>query len=98
MKTTLIIGIALVIALFAFVFGGVESTYTGFLAAAIVAFQGYAGYYFEGKKSFVYALAGPVLLGFFIAVAKVPHVSFIVIMAWLGLTIYLGYKAEIDES
>ncbi len=96
MKTTLIISIAAVIAVFVFTLGGVESAITGLLAFGIVILQAYEGYYFEGKKSIPHALAGPVILASFLFVAKMQTLAFIVLMVWLGFTIYLGYKAEID--
>lgn len=98
MKTTFGIGIALVIGLLFFVLGGMDNALIGLLAFIIVAFQGYAGYYFEGRKSFPHALAGPMILGFFMFVASsgMQTLSFVSIMIWLVFTVYLGYKAEID--
>ena len=94
MKTTLIIGIALVIALFASVFGGIPAMYIGFLAFGIIAFQAYAGYHFEGKKSIPHAFIGPALLAAFLITSK-SGIAGVFLIIWIGSIIYLGYKSEI---
>ena len=94
MKTTFIIGIGLVSLLFIFVFGGLPSVYIGFLAFGIVAFQAYAGYHFEGKKSFCIAFIGAVLLIAFLLTSK-TDIGGAFLLAWIGSVMYFGYKADI---
>ena len=97
MKTTLIIGIALVIAIIAGSLYLDSHSIIGFLAFAAVIFQVFAGFYYEGKKSLCHAFIGPVLLIIFIVSAGTAFQGLFIAL-WLGSIIYLGYKAETTSS